>query len=419
MLGYLLLAAPFVQPALSACVGTISSLSDVADAVKCTTVNINSFTVPAGQGFELSLLDGSTVNLNGDIKFGNANWAGPLFTVSGKSITFNGNGHTLDGGGPFYWDGLGGNGGVTKPAPMIKIRISGLYQGVKVLNSPARTYSVSNPAPLVMSDLTIDNSLGDQPNSNSGGKAAGHNTDGFDCSTTDLTIQNSWIHNQDDCLAINKGANIVFKGNTCIGGHGISVGSIDSDATVNGIVITGNTITDNDNGLRIKTKAAATGSSVTNITYSGNIATGIRKYGVMIDQSYPSTLGTPGTGVKLSGVNFVAPMSSVSVASGAQQVAVNCGAGACTGTWDWSYLKVSGGKAGSIVNFNGISHFTLGVGGTGSSSPATSASSSTRASTSTTRTSSTAASTPTSGGTVAQYGQCGGSGWTGATDGVG
>ncbi len=30
-------------------------------------------------------------------------------------------------------------------------------QNVKVLNSPAHTYSVSNPATLVMSKLTIDN----------------------------------------------------------------------------------------------------------------------------------------------------------------------------------------------------------------------------------------------------------------------
>lgn len=33
----------------------------------------------------------------------------------------------------------------------------------------------------------------------------------------------STIHNQDDCLAINKGSNIVFQRNTCVGGHGISV----------------------------------------------------------------------------------------------------------------------------------------------------------------------------------------------------
>lgn len=41
-------------------------------------------------------------------------------------------------------------------------------------------------------------------------------------------------------------------------------------------------------------------STVSGITYTGNTVTGCKKYGVIIDQSYPSTLGTPGTGVKLS-----------------------------------------------------------------------------------------------------------------------
>ncbi|KAI0657550.1 endo-polygalacturonase PG1 [Cubamyces menziesii] len=345
-------------PAASDCTGTISSLDDVAAAVKCTTVNINSFTVPAGETFNLALADGTTVNMQGDVTFAVKDWEGPLFQVSGKSITFNGNGHTFDGNGPSYWDGQGGNGGVTKPAPMMKIKISGTYSNVKVLNSPARVYSVSNPAPLVMSQLTIDDSAGDAPNSKSGGKAAGHNTDGFDCSTTDLTIQDSTIHNQDDCLAINKGSNIVFQRNTCTGGHGISVGSIDSDVTVSGIVIQDNTITNNDQALRIKTKASATDSTVTNITYSGNTGTGLRQFGVLIDQSYPDTLGTPGNGVKLSAVNFVGATNTLTVNSDAMRVAVNCGSGSCTGTWDWSALKVSGGSAGPITNFSGIKNFS-------------------------------------------------------------
>ncbi|KAF9050181.1 endo-polygalacturonase PG1 [Panaeolus papilionaceus] len=339
----------------AACVGTINSLNDVVAAVKCTTVNLNGFSVPGGQALTLDLQTGTTVNMNGDITFGGANWAGPLFTVSGKDVTFNGNGHTFNGNGPFYWDGLGGNGGVVKPAPMMKIKISGTYSNVKVLNSPARTYSVSNPAPLVMTNLVIDNSLGDSPNSQSNGIPAGHNTDGFDCSTTDLTIQNRYF--KDDCLAINKGSNIIFKGNTCIGGHGISIGSIDSNVAVSNILISGNTITNNDQALRIKTKAAATGSSVRNITYAGNTATGTKKFGVIIDQSYPDTLKTPGNGVTISGVNFISPVSNIGVVSGAQQVAVNCGSGSCEGSWNWSNLKVTGGKAGPINNFSGITGF--------------------------------------------------------------
>ena len=56
---------PFIvaAPAASDCTGTIASLDDVAAAVKCTTVNINSFTVPAGKTFDIKLLDGTTVNM--------------------------------------------------------------------------------------------------------------------------------------------------------------------------------------------------------------------------------------------------------------------------------------------------------------------------------------------------------------------
>ncbi|KIP05617.1 glycoside hydrolase family 28 protein [Phlebiopsis gigantea 11061_1 CR5-6] len=353
---------PFIaavpSPATTECTGTISSLSDVAAAVKCTTVNINAFTVPAGSTFELDLAEGTTVNMEGDVTFGEENWAGPLFQVSGTSITFNGNGHTFDGNGAFYWDGQGINGGVTKPDPMMKIKISGTMTDVKVLNSPARVFSVSNPAKLTLSQITIDNSAGDASNSKSGSKSAGHNTDGFDVSSNNLTIENSIIMNQDDCLALNKGTNIVFQGNTCSGGHGISIGSISSDATVSGVTISGNTITNSDQALRIKTKSSATDASVSGVTYSGNTASNIRKFGVIIDQSYPSTLGTPGTGVKLSDINFTGSKTTISVESGAERVAVNCGSGACTGTWDWSELSVSGGSAGKITNFSGISGYS-------------------------------------------------------------
>ncbi|KZS96890.1 endo-polygalacturonase PG1 [Sistotremastrum niveocremeum HHB9708] len=330
--------------------GTISSLSDVSSAQGCATVNINGFTVPAGQGFTLSLANNAVVNLKGNILFGNQSWAGPLFTISGKNITFNGNGYLFDGGGPFYWDGQGSNGGVTKPRPMMKIKMSGVFQNTKIVNSPAQCFSVSNPAPLTISSVYIDNSQGDQPNANSGGLAAGHNTDGFDASTTDLTITGCTIKNQDDFLAINKGSNIVFTNNTCSGGHGVSIGSITSNVVVNGVIISNNHLSNADQALRIKTDAVATNSTVTNITYSGNTGTGLRQFGLLIDQSYPDTLGTPGTGVIISNVNFITSTTSLTVNSGAERVALNCGKGSCTGSWNWSYLKTSGGKAGPITN---------------------------------------------------------------------
>ncbi|THH01440.1 hypothetical protein EW145_g6915 [Phellinidium pouzarii] len=311
-----------VFAATTPCTATISSLSDVDAAKDCTTVNINGFTVPAGEGFTLSLATGSTVNLR---------WP-RLKRRSYETSSYD---------------------------EMLRIKISGTFENVKVVNSPAQTFSVSNPGPLIISGMNIDNSQGDLPNANSNGLPAGHNTDGFDCSTTDLTIQNSMIKNQDDCLAINKGSNIVFTGNTCSGGHGISIGSVSSDVTVSGIVFTDNTVIDNDQAFRIKMDSDATGSTVSNITYSGNTGTGLRQFGVLIDQSYPDTLGTPGTGVILSDVNFIGTTTTLEVDSGAMQVAVNCGKGACTGNWDWASLKASGGTVGESINFDGISGFTF------------------------------------------------------------
>ena len=76
---------------------------------------------------------------------------------------------------------------------------------------------------------------------------------------------------------------------------------------------------------------------------------------MIIEQDYTNegATGTPTNGVIVSNINFKGSMNSVSVASGAKQVFVLCGSGSCQGTWDWSALKVSGGKTASI-NYSGI-----------------------------------------------------------------
>ncbi|VDC03741.1 unnamed protein product [Peniophora sp. CBMAI 1063] len=350
-------AAPGLDTRSGDCTGTISSLSDVSAAVKCTTINVNGFTVPAGSSFALNLLSGTTVNILGDITFGEKSWAGPLFSASGSDITFNGNGHTWNGNGAFYWDGQGSNGGTTKPRPMMKVKISGTFSNVKVLNSPAQVYSIDNAAQLTLSGLTIDNTAGDAVDASTG-KTVAKNTDGFDVGNqAPLTIMNSVVKNQDDCIAINSGSNILFQNNTCSGGHGISIGSIGSDDTVSNITVTNNIIDNSAQALRIKTEATATGSSVSGVTYTGNTGTGMTSYGVIIDQSYPATLGTPGSGVTISGVNFKGT-NTFTVNSGVTRAAVNCGTDSCGGTWDWSALKITGGKTSSI-NYSGITGYTL------------------------------------------------------------
>ncbi|KAJ7778363.1 polygalacturonase [Mycena metata] len=353
------LVVALVSTAAHACTGTISSLTDVAAAVLCTTININSFTVPAGQTFTLALLAGTTVNILGDITFGEKSWAGPLFSISGSNITFNGNGHTFNGNGQFYWDGKGSSSGaITKPRPMMKVKTSGTFTNLKILNSPAQVFSVDNAAPLTISAITIDDSLGDQPNSMSAGQPAGANTDGFDVGNqAPLTITGCTVMNQDDCIAINSGAGVSFLNNHCSGGHGISIGSVDTGDVVSNITISNNVVTSGANGLRIKTVATATSGSVSGITYSGNTVSGVTKFGLLIDQSYPATLGTPGNGTILSAINFVGT-NTFTIASGVVPVAVNCGSGSCQGAWNWAGLKVTGGAANKI-NYAGITGFSL------------------------------------------------------------
>ncbi|KAF8158800.1 pectin lyase fold/virulence factor [Mycena galopus ATCC 62051] len=318
------------------CTGEIQSLADVAAAEECTTIVIGGFTVPAGETFALAPPDGASVSLTGAITFA-------FETITGNDITFNGGGHELVGQGNLYWDGQGINGGVTKPDPMLRINMGGSFTNLKLSNSPGRAIAIGGSS-LTVSAIDVDNSAGSAPNSKSGSDPAGANTDGFDVSANDVTIESSTVANQDDCLAINKGTNIVFSGNICSGGHGISVGSITSGVTVSNVQITGNTVTSSVNGLRIKTDATASGSTVSNIVYSNNKLSGITEFGVLIDQS------TPGTGVVINTVTF-SGTNTIAVGSSAKRVEVNCGStSSCDGTWNWSGLAATGGAAGAVKN---------------------------------------------------------------------
>jgi polygalacturonase len=125
-------AAPANLDARASC-----TFSDAAAAIKakasCAAIVIKDMTVPAGTTLDLtSLKDGTTVStpllaklkstdtiqvtFQGTTTFAYKEWTGPLISVSGTNITVNGaTGHVIDGNGPKWWDGKGGNGGKTKP----------------------------------------------------------------------------------------------------------------------------------------------------------------------------------------------------------------------------------------------------------------------------------------------------------------
>ncbi|PCH33713.1 glycoside hydrolase family 28 protein [Wolfiporia cocos MD-104 SS10] len=335
----LVLAVPSPTETAKRSTCTVDSVDSASDISDCSTVEIQGFTVADGDTLTFSFADGASVTMTGDITFASTTASGPLVTLEGTDITFNGGDRTFDGNGADYWDGEGTNGGKAKPHPFMKIKASGLFEEFTVLNTPAQAISVGNDAALTISKVTVNNKAGDTD-------SLGHNTDGFDVSASNVKIANSVVENQDDCIAINSGSNIIFEDNTCSGGHGMSIGSIASGKTVSGVKFAGNTVTDSMYGVRIKVDQDATSGSVSNVTYSGNTISGISEYGVLITQSYPDNDGTPGTDTTISDVNFDGEPNTITVDSSAYNVVVDCGD--CTGTWDWNELTVSGGKSSEI-----------------------------------------------------------------------
>jgi len=141
--------------------------------------------------------------------------------------------------------------------------VSSTISNLNIKNWPVHCFDITGGQDLTLTGLTLDNSEGDEPNSASGDDAAAHNSDGFDISSTDtLTLSNTVVKNQDDCVAVTSGSNILITGMTCSGGHGLSIGSVGgkSNNTVSGITFSDSTITDSQNGCRIKSNSDTTGT---------------------------------------------------------------------------------------------------------------------------------------------------------------
>jgi polygalacturonase len=76
--------------------------------------------------------------------------------------------------------------------------ISSTISGISIQNSPVQVFSVDNSQSLTLSDITIDDSDGDD--------AGAANTDAFDMGdSTGIIISGATVYNQDDCLAVNSG----------------------------------------------------------------------------------------------------------------------------------------------------------------------------------------------------------------------
>ena len=117
------------------------------------------------------------------------------------------------------------------------------------------------------------------------------NTDGIHVGKSSyVNILHSYIGTGDDCVSIGDGAtNVNITGVAGGPGHGISVGSLGrykEEEDVSRITVSHCTLTNTENGLRIKTLAPSLSSKVvSDVTYN-DIAMNNVKNPIIIDQHY-------------------------------------------------------------------------------------------------------------------------------------
>lgn len=237
---------------------------------------------------------------------------------------------------------------------VLKKLINSKVTNLNIQNWPTHALIISGSQGLTVSGLNLDNSAGDAANSKSGGKPAAHNSDGFDISSSDhVTLDSIKVHNQDDCVAVTSGSNIVVNNLYCYGGHGLSIGSVGgkSNNTVSGVTFSNSQIVNSENGARIKTNSGTTGT-IENVTYQNITLSGITTYAVDIQQDYLNggPTGKPTNGVTIKGVKLIDVKGTAT--SSAYNYYVLCGDGSCS---DFTYQNVKvtgGGKGGSCLAGN-------------------------------------------------------------------
>nr|POF10832.1 polygalacturonase [Quercus suber] len=137
------------------------------------------------------------------------------------------------------------------------------------------------------------------------------NTDGIHVGrSSQITITNADIGTGDDCISIGDGTqDITVNQVTCRPGHGISIGSLgryQNEEPISGIRVTGATLSNTDNGVRIKTWPASPSRVASDIHFEDVVMNNIANP-ININQNYcPNSQcsNQSPSKVKISNVSF-------------------------------------------------------------------------------------------------------------------
>ncbi|KAL0059800.1 hypothetical protein AAF712_013441 [Marasmius tenuissimus] len=261
--------------------------------------------IPAGKTFMIrSTLDFTgctncevqiegTLKMSDDTNFWNGVRAAILLTnINGATVHSTTGSGVVDGNGVPFWQRFASDSSFKRPTLMY---ISGgskiTVENLQFKNPPNVFHSVTDGATnVVYRGLNLNATPKDG--------ATPKNTDGFDVGkSTTVTIANTKVTNQDDCVAFKPGCNLVTVTNiTCTGSHGLSVGSLakGGDDVVTNVIVNGATMIDSTKATGIKLYDGASGhgvATVRNVTFQ-NIDVQNCEYAAQIQSCYGADSGS-------------------------------------------------------------------------------------------------------------------------------
>ncbi|XP_060535029.1 polygalacturonase-like [Cylas formicarius] len=339
---------------------TITEFEQIEDIVSsCSDIFVDDLVVPGGETLNLTLKQGASATIRGQITFGYTEWGGPLVQISGSGITVTGEtDNVLDGQGQLYWDGLG-EWGVLKPNFFnIQADANSLIQGLYVLDCPLHCVVIANSSDVTLKDWSINNAAGDRDVAPLNKYSL--NTDGFDIwNSTNVVIRDMVVFNQDDCVSVRSGSNVLVDNVFCHGSKGISISvgfsndSIESN-TLENVTFTNSVVVGGWNAIHIRTHADSGEGIINNVTYENIVFSGLQEYGINIQQNYvdvpENSTSNPSPRDNIPITNLIFNNITGTVVPQAVPVYINCADGACS-DWHWHGVTVGGTEAMNSCNY--------------------------------------------------------------------
>ncbi|XP_057658692.1 polygalacturonase-like [Diorhabda carinulata] len=321
---------------------TITKFSQVNTVLSsCKNIIISNLLVPGGEQLLLNLQNGSTLTFEGVTRFEVFHWEGHLVKVVGDNVTVEGApGSILDAQGEKYWDGQGGAGGVTKPK-FFYIQTTGgsVFRNIHLLNCAHFCVGVG-AQDVIITGWVLDSVAGDKD-------LIALNTDGFGISanSNNVLIENCTILNQDDCIVINSGTNMIIRNLRCYGSHGLSFatgfGSQKYDNLVENITFEDSLLANGLYGIHIKASPNGNEGHIRNIVFRNIKLSGIQEDGIYIQQDY-GDIGSLGSNIQIHNLTMENVYGSVQ-GELTRPIHIFCGNHSTCYDWKFSGIRILGG----------------------------------------------------------------------------